>query len=150
MFEKIKNFFFRFFTLRFKEYVVKRKFRNFRNDQIYRLLSVSCRIGLLPLGFKLNLVCKCKGDISTGSSPFINKSCEINRRIVFVMRLLGVGLQGINVFCSLMNICHGLANTTYYAILENLHCSAKSVFELMSRTFCLLRTTAQLVLRTPN
>ena len=33
---------------------------------------------------------------------FIGKAYEINRRIVFTMRLLGVGYEGIRKFCGFM------------------------------------------------
>lgn len=62
------------------------------------------------------------------SSPFINKAYEINRRIVFVFRLLGVGQEGLNLFCSLMDICHGMAANTYYACLENIYVATSAVY----------------------
>lgn len=52
---------------------------------------------------------------------------------MFVMRLLGVGLHGVNLFCALMNMSHGFSNKAYYTFLENLHCAAKSVFELVQQ-----------------
>lgn len=64
------------------------------------------------LGFKIILSCMC-GRSEINSGPLINTGYEINRRIVFVMRLLGVGRDGINVFCGLMDLCQGLAKSTY-------------------------------------
>ncbi|XP_076681426.1 uncharacterized protein LOC143375815 [Andrena cerasifolii] len=87
------------------------------------------------LGFRLNIECHC-GTKNIESSPLVNKAYEINRRIVFVMRLLGVGLQRLNLFCSMMDICHGLSNAAYYAVLQTLHCGAKSVFELVRDEAC--------------
>jgi len=48
------------------------------------------------LGFKFVITCKC-GSKQIQSGSYINTGFEINRRIVFVMRLLG---EGINLFCS--------------------------------------------------
>ena len=44
------------------------------------------------------------------------------------MRLLGVGREGINIFCSVMDICQGLATNTYYSCLDNLHSAASAVY----------------------
>ncbi|KYQ49320.1 hypothetical protein ALC60_11601, partial [Trachymyrmex zeteki] len=71
------------------------------------------------------------------SGPRIdNKAYEINRRIAFVMRLLGIGTNhiylfrtGIYLFCNMMDICQGLIIWTYCACLENLHITLKTVFE---------------------
>ncbi|CAB3262536.1 unnamed protein product [Arctia plantaginis] len=54
---------------------------------------------------------------------------EINRRIVFVMRLLGVAREGINIFCGLMDISQGLAKTTYDQIVQHLYTASKTMFE---------------------
>lgn len=55
------------------------------------------------LGFKIVLLCKCgKREIQSG--PLIHTGYETNRRIVFVMRLLGVAREGINIFGGLMDI----------------------------------------------
>lgn len=49
------------------------------------------------------------------SGPFINNAYEINRRIVLVLRLLGVGIEGINLFCGLMDLGQGLSVNAYYS-----------------------------------
>lgn len=78
------------------------------------------------LGFKISVECEC-GKAEVDSCPKIaSKSFEINRRLVFAMRLLGVGLQGINLFCGIMDLGHGLATKTYYACLDNAWTAAKS------------------------
>lgn len=58
------------------------------------------------LGFKIAVRCLC-GIRFIQSGPLIRNGYEINTRIVLVMRLLGIGLQGINLFCSLMDIGKG-------------------------------------------
>lgn len=81
------------------------------------------------VGFKITLKCSCPDVHYIDSSPFINKAYEINRRLVVVMRLLGVGREGINIFCSMMDICQGLSITMYYLCMEHLHKAASSVYE---------------------
>lgn len=84
------------------------------------------------LGFKLLISCKCSPR-QIESGPLINQSYEINRRIIFVMRLLGVSLQGLNLFCSLMDLCNGFKQDVYNIVLENIYCAAKSVFHVVQQ-----------------
>lgn len=56
------------------------------------------------LGFKIYMKCSCN-EVYIGSSPFINKAYEINRRILFTFRLLRFGRESLNLFCDLMDIC---------------------------------------------
>ena len=80
------------------------------------------------LGFKIVLSCMC-GRREINSGPLINTGYEINRRIVFVMRLLGVGREGINIFCGLMDMCQGFAKSSYDKIVKHLYSASKSMFE---------------------
>ncbi|EFN67271.1 hypothetical protein EAG_00417, partial [Camponotus floridanus] len=73
------------------------------------------------LGFKISMECKCDEIKQINSCPMINNAYEINRRIVFVMRLLGLGLEGLKMFCGLMDIGQGLARNTYYGVLNNIY-----------------------------
>lgn len=84
--------------------------------------------GIRGLGFKLVVKCKC-GSRHINSSPLINTGFEINRRIVFVMRLLGIGRQGLNLFCNYMDIGSGIAEETYNRIVSHIHVAAKTVFD---------------------
>ncbi|KYN24381.1 hypothetical protein ALC57_04018 [Trachymyrmex cornetzi] len=84
------------------------------------------------LGFKIIVSCRC-GQREINSGPLINTGFEINRRIVFVMRLLGIGQEGINVFCGLMDLCNGLARTTYDNIVQHIYSASVSMFEEMSK-----------------
>lgn len=84
---------------------------------------------LRSLGFKIFLSCKCEETQTINSCPMIQNACEANRRFVFVMRLLGVGHEGVNLFCSLMGICSGIGNSTYAKILETIHTAASAVYE---------------------
>ena len=54
------------------------------------------------------------------SSPFIGHTFEINRRFVYVMRVLGLGLEGCKKFCSLMDMSAFLSQNTYDMIIKNM------------------------------
>lgn len=84
--------------------------------------------GQRGLGWKLVVSCKCGANI-VNSGPFINNGFEVNRRIVFAMRLLGVGMKGVNLFCSLMDLCKGLSKKAYDGILEHIHQAAMIYFQ---------------------
>lgn len=84
------------------------------------------------LGFKLVILCRCgRRDINSG--PLLHTGYEVNRRLVFVMRLLGIGREGINLFCNMMDICSGLSESAYNSIIVHIHSTAKSVFDLLSK-----------------
>lgn len=87
--------------------------------------------GTRGLGFKIAAKCNC-GTRFIQSGPLINNGYEINRRITFVMRILGVSLQGINVFCALMDIGKGLSRDAYDRIIQHIHEVAKASFAKMS------------------
>jgi len=81
------------------------------------------------LGFKIVLICdKCIPQY-INSSPLVSKAYEINRRFIFIMRILGVGLQGCKKFCGLMDLPPFLAQASYDAIIENIFVSVKTVTE---------------------
>ena len=50
--------------------------------------------------------------------------------VSFLHLLLGIGLEGVNIFCGIMDLGHGLAKYTYYLILENIHAAASAVYEV--------------------
>lgn len=85
------------------------------------------------LGFKITMQCKC-GVHYIHSSPLIdNKSYEINRRLILVMKLLGVALEGLNLFCGLMDLSQGFSTSLYYAALENIYIGSKAVFDMLKK-----------------
>ncbi|KAG8229879.1 hypothetical protein J437_LFUL008271 [Ladona fulva] len=85
------------------------------------------------LGFQLCVRCSC-GEKLINSSPKINnKAFEINRRIVFVMRLMGVGLHALNLFCSLMDLSKGFTQKTFYSAVDNIHSAVKGDYDLVIR-----------------
>lgn len=80
------------------------------------------------LGFRINIECNC-GDRTINSTHVIQSGFEINRRIVFVMRLLGVGIHGIRLFCALMELASNFSVGSYYDILENIKIATFAVSE---------------------
>lgn len=84
------------------------------------------------LGFKIGVKCKCRVNY-INSCPLIDKAFEINRRIVFAMRLLGISMKGIDLFCGIMDISQGLSGNTYYACLENIHKVSQRVYDIVTK-----------------
>lgn len=84
------------------------------------------------LGFKIVVSCNC-GHREIISGPLINTGYEINRRIVFTMRLLGIGREGINIFCGLMDICQGISTSTYDSIVKHIHTAVSSMFKTTTK-----------------
>ena len=83
------------------------------------------------LGFKLCVQCSCEEDYYINSCPMIDHAYEINCRIVFAMRVVGIGIHGINNFCGLMDLGRGLSNSAYYGIVNNIKIAVKTVFDLV-------------------
>lgn len=81
------------------------------------------------LGFKILMQCECSEQL-INSCPIINTAFEINRRFIFTLRLLGIGLEGANLFCGIMDLGHGLAKNAYYSILEIIHAATSAVYEV--------------------
>lgn len=75
----------------------------------------------------LHVKCPCDETV-LNSCKLINKSFNVNWKIMFVMRLLGVGCSRINLFCSLMDICGGLSRDAYYGA-QNISIALKVVFD---------------------
>jgi len=80
------------------------------------------------LGFKIAVSCEC-GVSYVNSGPMISNAYEINRRIVFVMRLLGVGINGINLFCGLMDLLQKFHKNTFAGCSENVTKAAETVYK---------------------
>lgn len=73
------------------------KLGQYKEDQFWRSKPQG-------LGYKIILTCKCSNR-SINSGPLINdKGYEINRQLVMTMPLLGIGHNGINPFCDLMEV----------------------------------------------
>lgn len=87
------------------------------------------------LGFQLCVICNCSNNEKIDSCPtalnsFKNhKIFDINRRIVFGMRLLGVGLTGLTTFCGIMDLSCTFSQTLYDGIMANMAIACKAVFD---------------------
>lgn len=79
------------------------------------------------LGFKIIVSCKECGQTAVPSCPYVNCGYEVNRRIVFAMRLLGVGLHGIIKFCAFMDLPRPVFQTLYDKIIANLATTTAAV-----------------------
>lgn len=82
------------------------------------------------LGFKIMVDCeKCEPRYIL-SSQKIGLMYEINRRFIFIMRILGLGLAVCNKFCGLMDIsCSFLNQSTYNFYISKIHTCVKTVAE---------------------
>lgn len=92
--------------------------------------------GQRGIGFKLCVSCDNCGCKYIDSSPAMTNGYEINRRFVFVMRLLGIGLRGIHLFCGLMTLGNSFSINSYYNIVEHISIAAKSVFRVAANRAC--------------
>lgn len=77
------------------------------------------------VGFKISTKCMC-GTVLIDSGSFIHNGYEINRRLVFVMRLLGVAREGINIFCGIMDLGQGLSKKGYELVMGD----TASIFQI--------------------
>ena len=60
-----------------------------------------------------------------------NKAFEINRRLVFAMRMIGVGLRGIQTFCGLMDLSSMFSSALYYDIVDHIRVAVNIVTDLV-------------------
>lgn len=81
------------------------------------------------LGFKIIIMCDKCANRCVNSSPLIGHSYEINRRFIFVMRVLGLGLKDCAKFCGLMDMSPFLQHTSYDSIVKSIHGCVKIVSE---------------------
>lgn len=80
------------------------------------------------VSFKLVAQCSCSTRFCE-SSPVVNRFSEINRRLMFAIRLMGGGLQNLKMFCAILDMSASFSNNIYYTFLENLHTASKAVFD---------------------
>lgn len=84
----------------------------------------------LGLGFKIMLECENCDPRYIASSERIGQSYVINRRFIFVMRILGLGLAGCNKFCGLMDLASSfLHHSSYDFYVTKIHECVKIVAE---------------------
>lgn len=79
------------------------------------------------LGFKIVISCgKCE-QTSIPNCPFIDKGYEINRRIILAMRLLGIGVNGIEKFCAFMDLPRPIFHSFYDKIVRVISIATEAV-----------------------
>ena len=84
------------------------------------------------LGFQLQSICNCEKSEPIPSSPKIKNGYEIIRRIIYAMRLMGVGFSGLLNFCGLMDIsASAFSLTGYYKCLQHIYIAVKAVSEIV-------------------
>lgn len=79
------------------------------------------------LGFKLVIKCKECDPKYIESCPLISNAYEINKRFIFAMRLLGIGLNGAEKFCGLMDLPRPIFRSFYDSLVKQIHTAAKSI-----------------------
>lgn len=80
------------------------------------------------LGFKIVVTCDECPPVYINSCPKIeNKAFEVNKRLIFAMRLLGVGINGIIKFCSIMDLPSPVAQKSYDLIISTIHKATDTV-----------------------
>lgn len=84
------------------------------------------------LGFYIVVKCCC-GQKQVPSGPKVPGDFEINRRMVFAMRMCGQGLNALNLFCNLMDLGRGLSKKAYGTICALINNSASKVFKISSQ-----------------
>lgn len=83
------------------------------------------------LGFKLVVSCDLCEPTIVDSSPLINhRAYDINRRIVFAFRLLGIGQKGIAKFCGIMDLPKAVYHSFYDTVVKQIHTAAESVCKI--------------------
>ena len=83
------------------------------------------------LGFKIVVSCEVCVPQKIHSCPYVQRSFEINRRFIFVMRALGLGLTGAQKFCGLMDMPPFLYHSTYNVIMKHIHFSTQTVCDVL-------------------
>lgn len=89
--------------------------------------SRSCQKGL---GFQIVVTCPCSTR-KINSCKRVGSNYEVNHKIVFVMRLIGVGINGLSLFCAFMDLSQNFSKYTYYNSIQNIKFASKKVYELV-------------------
>ncbi|XP_070515610.1 uncharacterized protein [Cardiocondyla obscurior] len=83
------------------------------------------------LGFKIVMTCNTCGEFYINNCPIINiHTYELNIRMIFAMRILGIGLNGIKKFCAFMNLPKPVFQATYDLIIKNILTATSAVRDI--------------------
>lgn len=82
------------------------------------------------LGSKIAVCCATCDTQYVNTSPLIGHAYEINRRLVLSMRIIGVGLNGIEKFCAFMCLPHPVFKSFYDKLVQSVHIASCAVRDL--------------------
>ncbi|XP_044584531.1 uncharacterized protein LOC123265017 [Cotesia glomerata] len=85
------------------------------------------------IGFKIVVSCNNCDSEYIPSCSFIGHSYEINRRFIFVMRILGIGYESLCKFCDLMDMPSFLDKATHTILLKHILDCGKTVAEALMK-----------------
>lgn len=83
------------------------------------------------LGFKLVVNCGKCDPVSIDSCPLIDNAYEINRRFIFAMKLIGVGLVGAQRFCAFMDLPRPMFHSFYDRVVKQIRDAAKTCCDIV-------------------
>lgn len=83
--------------------------------------------GKRGLGFKIVISCANCDKKEVPNCPFVDKSYEINRRIILAMRMLGVGLNGTMKFCAFMDLPRPIFQSFYDKVVKTISIASEAV-----------------------
>lgn len=83
--------------------------------------------GKRGLRFKIVVSCANCDETHIPNSPFIDTAYEINRRIVLAMRLLGIGLHGVEKFCAFMDLPRPIFHSYYDKLVRIIFTATETV-----------------------
>lgn len=90
--------------------------------------------GTRGLGFKIAVCCATCNPQYINSSPVLNSHAfDINRRIIFALRLLGIGYNGLAKFCAFMCLPNPIVKTAYYKVIDAMHTASTAVREIITK-----------------
>lgn len=81
------------------------------------------------LGFKIIINCENCERTVINSCPLIDHAYEINRRIIFAMRLLGIGLHELIKFCAVLDLPQPVFHSFYDSLVKSLSIATAAVRE---------------------
>lgn len=83
--------------------------------------------GKRGLGFKIVISCANCAKKEVPNCPFVDKSYEINRRIILAMRMLGIGLNGTMKFCAFMDLPRPIFQSFYDKVVTTISIATEAV-----------------------
>jgi len=85
------------------------------------------------LGFKIAVSCDGCTTSYINSCPLIRNAYDINRRLTFTMRLLGIGANGISKFCAFMCLPNPIFKSFYNSVVDAISIATEAVRTLSTK-----------------